>query len=174
MGLDITAYTRLHRIEASDIEFDEDGYPLDYDDFIYFGSLATLHEEYWPGRAAPFDQDTGAYYDCEDSDGMRAGSYSGYNSWRGLLSGFADWLLFEHDIYDAFEEQIEFSDCEGLIGTVVSEKLYNDYVGNRHFLDEYASQYIEDDETRQWFIELYDDWTHMFDMGRDDGAVQFH
>lgn len=173
MGLDIVAYRKLHKVEAEDVELDEDGYPLDYDHFIYFGSLATMHEDYWPGRSEPFDQDTDAYYECEESNDMRAGSYSGYNGWRGWLSEFSTWLNCEYDIYDAFTEQIMFSDCEGLIGTVVSAKLYEDYTTARQYLDEFCDQYISDDETREWFIELYDDWTRMFEMGSDDGAVMF-
>lgn len=173
MGLDIIAYRKLHPVSKSEVPLDEYGDILDYDRYVNLKSLAQMHEEYWPGRSEPFADADAEFYSFDEEGYMRAGSYSGYNLWRGALQDFA-WND-EHPLPDgAFEELIEFSDCEGLIGTPVSEKLYRDFADNRPYLDEFAdARFGADTEERDWFVAKYDEWTQMFDLGRDDGAVRF-
>lgn len=171
MGLDINSYKRLHPADESELEFADDGELLNWESYVQIKPLAEMHEEYWPGRSAPYaDEDAAEYYSFEDTAYMRAGSYAGYNMWRDIL---IDFVKREQLPANTFEELIEFSDCEGLIGSFVSEKLYHDFADNRQLLDDFADGYFSDNENRDWFVEKYDEWTEMFDLARDNGAVEF-
>jgi hypothetical protein len=110
MGLDIVAYRGLKKVEA------EENIQVAHDQFGYSSDL----EKGW--------------YDCDSSFHFRAGSYSGYNTWRRALCqaihGVSDtqfWKKAENFIGQPFYELINFSDCEGQIGPKISEKLYQDF-----------------------------------------------
>lgn len=60
-------------------------------------------------------------YSWEESFDFRAGSYSGYNWYREKLGELNA---------EAFREQIDFSDCEGVIGSVVANRLAKAYWEN--------------------------------------------
>jgi len=180
MGLDITAYRKLTKLDAV---FDADGDPinpetreaLDYDLKVY----ANFD---FPGREDGLEDR--AVYSAEDSMGFRAGSYGGYNAWREELAKLAGYPLTDYTIYgrterrhDAgawaasagpFWELINFSDCEGIIGPVVSEKLAKDFAE----FDERAKAHAA--SRNDWFYPLYQTWRQAFDMAADGGAVDFH
>ena len=122
MGLDIYAYSKLKFTEEDD---DIAVYLLDYDAF--------------PGRAAPLK--TGKY-DYDESTDVLSMPYGSYNRWR-------EWLAKLAEAYPAvrsrmtqeashsqgawnqdggpFWELINFSDCEGTIGTDACQKLLKDF-----------------------------------------------
>lgn len=157
MGLDITAYKRLTKVENP--QLDEDGDVLDWENQWRTDGSMRWSEQHWPGRAEGVDFET--VYTFGDSCGFRAGSYSGYNWWRQKLSEFAEG--------DAFRELIEFSDCEGVIGSVVSNKLAADFA---EFEDQ-AKEYAEKIETGEYWLKKYGEWKEAFEMAADGGAVNF-
>lgn len=162
MGLDCTAYKNLIALSEGEYEVDEDGYP-DVGVKFYFNNGYPLH-------SAGLDPE--AVYKHEDAMGWRAGSYSGYSSWRGYLASFAK--QFATDKKD-FSELINFSDCEGVIGPIISAKLAADFNKNKDFLEDFASKtFGEDTENKEWFVELYNTWSMAFEMAADNGAVSFH
>ncbi|WP_024516984.1 hypothetical protein [Bradyrhizobium sp. Tv2a-2] len=180
MGLDITAYTRLTKIENPTL--DEDGF---YDDgFQATASVIEWTEQNWPGRTAGIE--TGAVYDCADSFGFRAGSYSGYNAWREQLAKMAGYPLGHYDGQvgqreshcvacwngqtGPFAELINFADNEGTIGPVVSAKLAKDFAEHQEKAEQWAQSLLDGD----WFIAKYRDWRKAFEMASDNGAVDFH
>lgn len=156
MGLDITAYKRLAKVENP--QLDEDGDVLDWNTQWRTGDMQ-WQEEYWPGRSEGVDSDT--VYTFEHSEDFRAGSYSGYNWWRNKLSEFARG--------EAFRELVEFSDCEGVIGSVVSKKLAADFAEFEHE----AKGYAEKIETGEYWFKMYVVWKEAFEMAADGGAVNF-
>jgi hypothetical protein len=80
---------------------------------------------------------------------------------------------------DAFEgrpfyELIDFSDCEGIIGPEVSEKLHSDFETNRPNMIKYClDNFINDDTAYDNVMEIYDDFTKAFKLASKDGLVLF-
>jgi hypothetical protein len=176
MGLDITAYSKVEKV---DVEVDEDNRPLDenvYDN--YARAWAT-------GKRGQNDQlEDGKFYSGDEAYGFRAGSYGGYNEWRETLARLAGYPLTPYKGFmgesashaaacwggasGPFSELIDFPDNEGCIGAVTSAKLAKDFAD----FDERA-KYFDGDEDG-WFYKKYLDWKEAFELAADDGMVQFH
>lgn len=160
MGLDITAYKKLKVV--TNPEIDEDRSPVNWETEWTPGASMEWSEENFPSRGEGIDPQT--VYTWEDEFGFRAGSYSGYNSWRRNLERFASG--------DSFQELINFADNEGVIGFVVSKKLLKDFTENEEKAKEFAS--ILGKEEGDWWLNKYNDWKKAFEMASDSGAVDFH
>lgn len=179
MGLDISAYSKVKKI---DCVFDADGEPIDseskepidYDFMAYANSDFPDHHEGLEHKAV---------YSCDYAHSFRAGSYSGYNAWRECLAKMAGYVAvsverygstsLRHD-YGAFNSTegpfwhlINFSDCEGVIGSVISKKILADFIEH-----EKAAESVTDGP-EGWFLNLYREWKKAFEMAADDGAVVF-
>jgi hypothetical protein len=97
---------------------------------------------HFPGReegveAVPYEYDGDWHF--------RAGSYSGHSAFRQHicnvleLGDFRVWISPKGpDTHGPFEEFLNFSDCEGAIGPVVSKKLAVDFVEWEERAREYA------------------------------------
>lgn len=172
MGLDITYYSRLKLDETVKAD-DEDAYAT---------HLVVYDNSDFPGRSAPLVNR--GCYTFEDSDGFRAGSYSGYNHWRERLAKLAGYPAVSDLSYSAsrthsagawhatsgpFWELINFADNEGTIGTVAATKLAADFVE----WDERAKAASEADG-EPYFYEKYVEWRTAFEAAADGGAVDFH
>lgn len=179
MGVDITAYKQIKKIEC---HFNADGEPIkpgtdepmDYDDYEQF-----YKNPDFPGRADDIE-DKGVY-SCEDADHVFCISYGGYNRLRDQLAKVAGYPLGQYEqygkMYDSycvdcwhgktgpFSELINFSDCEGVIGTTISAKLAKD------FADFQEKAEAEGDER---FLAFYHAMKSGFEMASDSGAVRFH
>ena len=130
-------------------------------------------------------------YTCEGIQGsFRAGSYSGYSSWRRTLAKMIGWeiedlwqhvetlvqrnenlndVLNENDRFSVdipFVELLHFSDCEGFIGPKTSAKLHSDFLE----WDENAKNF---DSQNSYFYEKYQEWTEAFKVASDGGCVIF-
>jgi hypothetical protein len=159
MGLDITAYSNLVRVRDQDDEGDYD-YPRE----------TSLYAEGLPQE----DGLTRAIYRVDgERYGFRAGSYSGYNRWREILS-LAVLGVPPETVWDARDEYkdkpcfslIAFSDCEGVIGPVTSAKLATEMTENRAKFVAYTSD--------EYDLQRYDDWVKAFTLASANGAVSFH
>ena len=177
MGLDITAYRQIEKLDAV---FDAHGEPIDPQtrEPLDYDMRAYINDNF-PGRANEIEDR--AIYRSKDSFGFRAGGYGGYNSWRDELAKIAGWPLRQYERHGRpwdshciecwngkdgpFSELINFSDCEGVIGAAVSAKLAKDFAG----FDTAAR-----DSSDSYFYELYSKWRQAFEMAADAGAVQFH
>ncbi|MEG1563777.1 MAG: hypothetical protein RR365_08630 [Bacteroides sp.] len=157
MGLDITAYKNLR--EVPNAERDEEGNPTDCDLF-YGGKSMQWSEENFHGRGEGVDPNK--IYSYDDSFEFYAGSYFGYNHWRKLLSSFRKG--------SSFSELIDFADNEGVIGSIVSKKLYNDFRQNEEYM-EICALNLQDNGL---WKSLYSKWMAAFEMAKDNGAVKFH
>lgn len=162
MVLDITAYRQLTPVENPAL--DEDGNPEDWENHFMPGASMEWSEKAFPGRGEGVDAKT--VYSFADSFGFRAGSYSGYNSWRRELAKMAgvpeDVMFTERN--GPFAELINFADNEGTIGPIVSAKLAKDF----------DAHLTEAEAIGGWFLEKYTDWQKAFTMASDNGAVSFH
>lgn len=155
MGLDITAYSRMapcalhHRTEADETEAAWDmGHVLPY-----------INPDF-PEHA---EHVQGCYQKTAISieHGFRAGSYSGYNWWRDELAAMVP------KGSRAFEELINFSDCEGTIGPNISRKLAADFARFQKHADQ-----RQGDGTM--FTAKYAEWRKAFEIASDEGFVWFH
>lgn len=168
MGLDISAYSKVKRLES--FKADEYGEPEGIE------SVNVCNSDY-KERAGNIIH---GYYTYEKEYGFRAGSYSGYNNWREQLSelagyplgeyGFGGQLMVSHSggawksTGGAFWELIDFSDCEGVIGTEVCQKLLKDF---KEYDDRAKS-------VGEYFYELYKEWTEAITIAADGGFIDFH
>lgn len=154
MGLYIIAYKGLK----------EEKHPIwDEDDELIDGQWTpgedmNKSESIWPGRGIPLKSES--VYHFEDKCVFSVGPCSLYNSWRRKLDSFKGNV--------AFQELINFSDCEGVIGSVIAEKLYNDFKNNYNEAIEYSKE-ISD----FWFMEKYDIFMKAFEIAKENGAVVF-
>lgn len=172
MGLDITAYRKLKA--APDALLDEDGYPLDWERFdIITQSDIDRTEKDFPGSTKGLKA---GVYSFEATHNFKAGSYGGYNEWREELARMAHgmpakavWVLPPRADF-AFQELINFTDCEGVIGPEVAAKLAKDFAAHQDRAEKFATT-IADGE---WFISRYSEWRKAFEMAADGGAVDFH
>lgn len=156
MGLDIVAYSGLRALSPSEIKW-EDNYPTN--------GIVFYLSEHFQDQYMGLDED--AVYAENNSFSFRAGSYSGYNNWRGKLEEFAE----EHLFGGEFDELINFSDCDGTIGPFVSAKLHNDFKVNLAKAEEFSNTL--DGDWKEYFMEKYHDWMKAFEMASDNGAVMF-
>ncbi len=176
MGLDVSAYSKLQKIDCL---YNEDGEPVDpvtrqeIDEFVKI-----FHDPNFPGRADEFEDR--ACYSYEDSDGLHAGGYGGYNHWRNDLAKLAGYPLGQYEQYGKmwdsycvacwngatgpFSELINFSDCDGVIGTAVSRKLADDFAKFQSAADAIGGL----------FAEKYAGWRKLFELASNDGCVRFH
>lgn len=175
MGLDIAAYRRLEPI-GDDVALDKYGAPVHYEDFVCIQNSPDF-----AGREAPLID--GQWYRYDAFDTFRAGSYSGYGEWRDWLAKVAGYRPHigpresDHpNPYAAaawsaesgpFWELINFSDCEGVIGSEVATKLTLDF---DTFAGRAKAQQVNG---FSYFASLYDRFRDAFRMAADGGCVVF-
>ena len=180
MGLDIIAYSKVNHVEElTDIEEFEEKYPFNSDSGRYTtgeGKFTFVygnqdHPEHFAGMKQ-------GVYSYEDEFGYRAGSYSGYNEWRRRLSFMAldappptVWGNPEHYKDKPFFWLINFSDCEGYIGTEKCKVLAADFAKWQPRADAILDL---DEDWCGWFVQKYADWRKAFELAAKGGFVDFH
>lgn len=127
------------------------------------------------------DLEEGVYLDTFDTvqHHFRAGSYSGYNQFRNLLSkallGVEASAVWEDPT--SFEgrpgyEMIDFSDCEGNISSSVADKLRQDLVENRDVFKAHLIEVFgEGNDQIEWSMETYDNFIYAFELASENGVV---
>jgi hypothetical protein len=191
MGLDISAVSEIRPVdvpEGMEIWSDE-YYDWESENGYQLWNIYSSPEFPKQGEGLPES-------DMVDAEGesfsFRAGSYSGYNEWRNdlaLAAGYEGgaenvWNRVDSAGYTGgpFEELINFSDANGIIGPIASEKLYNDFIKYEKDIMEtidwwYLKMVAEkeyDGESVKWFKIKYDDWKEAFNIARNNGMVIFH
>lgn len=180
MGLDITAYREIKKVELPDDSEEVS------EAFMAEGGFRLYHNSDFPGRSNDVPE---GYYTCTESDGFRAGSYGGYNAWREQLAQMAGYPKAtgeglragteRHDqgAWNATEgpfwEMIAFSDCEGVLGTATCAKLAKDFADWQERAEAFSmglSTSVDDG----WFMTKYAEWRAAFELASDGGALMFH
>jgi len=154
VGLDISYYRNLVPTEHASNDDD---------------ALRPIVHPEFPGRTDGLDPNR--WYIGEQVGDFRVGSHSGYNLWRDELArsvhGKSASDLWEAGESDGpFMELINFSDCEGTIGPVVSAKLDKDFADWR---ERVAASGVD-----AYFMSRYDAWHEAFAVAAENGAVDFH
>ncbi|WP_416186824.1 DNA cytosine methyltransferase [Enterobacter roggenkampii] len=132
-----------------------------------------------PVEPGTFPLVDGAVYTYEDCTGHGVG-YGGYYWWRNELAEMAGYPVGEYESGHGkeanhfggvlnsdsgpFYELINFSDCEGFIGTAVATKLLADF---KTFHD-------KAEEIGDRFFEQYKHWQSAMEMASSNGCISFH
>ena len=164
MGLDIIAYSKLIKNKYLSSMSEEEKEELD-GDCIIMSTLLTEIDEAFPGRTEPLKYN-GDVYDCEDCSHISIGSYGTYGWFRMALEAFSE-------NRDCFNELIDFSDCEGVIGSVVSEKLYEDFSSNAESFEQWVYQKCYLVAEGELLLRMYYKFESAFKIAKDGGAVRF-
>ena len=181
MGLDVSAASHLRYVgpipsdeEREKLEEDLSAQGKDsWDVYFFVYGNGSSHKAQLAGTKP------GMYALTERSEqhSFRAGSYSGYNLWRRMLSQFAHgvdpeviWESPRRYRGKAFVELIDFTDCDGRIGTETSKKLAQDFSDNAKRAADYASTA----ENGDYFWEVYQEFAQAFALAAQDGALAFH
>jgi hypothetical protein len=163
MGLDVRGYSNIELVGS----ISEEGWEVICDSELIY--MHPYYIEEFP-EATEGLQAKGLYLygDTEDS---RISSYSGYNTWRDTLSHAilgvpAETVWGDPDAFAGkpFVELINFSDCDGMMGTKVCAKLYEDFMKYNPRID------IMDED---WFVDIYEIFIMVFNLGRKNGCVEF-
>jgi len=176
MGIDITAYEGLTKI---DCVFDAGGEPIDpvTREALEYDLRPYINPDF-AGRADDIEEK--AVYKCADSLSLSGWGYGRYNAWREQLAQLGGYPATAHTIYgvtyqrhDAgawaaaegpFWEQINFSDCEGTIGTAISAKLAKDFADHAAGAEAIGGH----------FYAVYQEFRDAFEMAAKNGCVRFH
>lgn len=161
MGLDILAYSGLRKDKELTYKLNKEKSHLEYegDELIMYPQLEYI-EETFPNRANPLKYN-GDAYNFDSCESFNIGSYSTYNSFRQELEMFADSIGTQD-----FDELINFSDCEGVIGCILCQKLYDAF---DFYEDEFEKYVVGFGFT----MRIYRNFKHAFKIGKDNGAVEF-
>jgi hypothetical protein len=167
MGLDITAYSKVELLETLP---DYDAYYEKYEDDSDTTQYVYADQDF-PARLTPI-VGGGVYKIHGERSGFHAGSYSGYGEWRNDLAlmalgleARAVWNNRAGFAGCAFYELIDFSDCEGIIGTTAAQKLAADF-------DRFQDKADQDDSS--YFREKYALWRKACHLAADSGFIYFH
>lgn len=182
MGLDVSAYRRATKL---DVIFDEDGEALDKqtNEPVDYDVRAFVNTDF-PGREEGVED--GAAYTAQEGMSFRTG-YGAHGAWREDLAKMAGYAATAVDngfggstemhsggAWAAeggpFWELINFSDCEGTIGPVVSAKLDKDFSE----WDERAKHFDDANGLDGRFYNRFQEWRQAFEMASDGGMVDFH
>ena len=163
MGLDIIAYSKLKKDEYLSAIGDEEKEELDVDCLIMSPVLTEI-EEAFPGRAEPLKYN-GDIYTCGSHKEYSIGSYSTYGWFRRALETYSEDC-------DCFDELIDFSDCEGVIGSIVSKKLYEDFSSNQESFEQWVCQKYSTIDC-ELLLQMYYIFESAFWIAKDGGAVEF-
>lgn len=163
MGLDIIAYSNLKKNEYLSSISNEEKEELD-ESYLIMSPVLTEIDKAFPGRAEPLKYN-GDVYDCENYEWINIGSYSTYGWFRWVLEAFSE-------NRDCFNELIDFSDCEGIIGSIVSKKLYEDFSSNAESFEQWVHLKFDAYDS-ELLLQMYRKFESAFEIAKDGGAVEF-
>lgn len=163
MGLHIEVYSKLQKLDDSQVELNEDGTPVN--DMV----ISCYSNPEFPAHIAGISDYS--FYLCEGEVlKFDAGTYTNYSRWRNWLAqvgGFEDAIeVWKKGGVGAFVELINFSDSEGTIGFYVASKLSKDF----DEMEAYAQ--IMSYDNPYWF-ELYQNWKKSCELAAQGGAILF-
>jgi hypothetical protein len=171
MGLDITAHKGLKKVNIDKALLEDEDFEPEDGNFSFYINPNYAH--------IAKNINTNLIYEADKTIGFRAGSYGGYNVWREQLAKLAGYpakedydghqkhsaTVWHNPVAGDFLEIINFSDCEGIIGSEISQKLAKDF-------EKYQNSANELGDER--FLDLYNTWREAFELASDNGCVEFH
>ncbi len=148
MGLDITAYRDIFKINEGKVIDKDDGF------FVYINNNFDAHD----------DLTTGRYDSIEDCFSFGVG-YNWYDQFRTQLSLLTGVKRGRMKKGDKLFELIFFSDCEGVIGAKTSQKIYDDLVS----IKDKATDTLHPN-----YLSFFRNLLIAFELARHDGCVVFN
>lgn len=112
-------------------------------------------------RLAPLEE---GYYQATELRREYIGSYHYYGEWRTWLS---------QTFPSAFEELVDFSDCDGSLGPDAVHSLYVDFEEWNEQVRDIAERTIPDADDATSYIETYRQFRRCFLLADPDGVVEF-
>ena len=176
MGLDITAYAKAE-LKAADLQKEA---AWELVDNLYGQGIRTI--SIWDTmafseRAAPLvvpDNGVNVYVVSGETFEFRAGSHRGhghFRRWLCTLAGIAapeeQWAHPDKYAPLPFHELVNFSDCEGVIGSVACAELAKDFAAYQKQADAYNGGDAE------YWQRVYSDWRKAFELAQHGGVVVF-
>jgi len=175
MGLDIVAYERLE-LKAQDLD-EEKAYDL-VEELYDAGThtVVLLYGADYSERSAPLASPSvdgqATVYACLGAQlNFRAGFYGGHGAFRDWLCRLASipeprtqWAAPEKYAGLPFFELVNFSDCEGVIGSLACAELAKDFA---------TYQEQANAANDEWLTPLYFKWRQAFELAAKDGCVRF-
>ena len=163
MGLDATGYSNAKLLEVGDYDLLDEKY-ADRDVVLAF-----VNPDFKSWRNQIKNK---GIYEYGESAHVGIG-YSSHHTFRDILARIACGLENANDIWanpakyekSPFYYLINFSDCEGVIGSKYSAKLAKDFAEYQH---------AADNVNIEWFRRYYADWRKVFETAADNGFVDFH
>lgn len=151
MGLDVTAYKNIKIVEDEEPEY-------------YFSNTG------FPQSNMNDLENKEIQIDFDEEFDFRAGSYGGYNKFRNELcisinKISAEELWASKDETLKFYWLINFTNCDGYIGTSYCEILYDEFCKYEEEVKEKLNEY--------WH-QSYDNFKEAFRLASGDGLVSFH
>lgn len=155
MGLDITAYENIREIEDNEPEY-------------YFSGG-------WEQSNMEKIEDREVQVEFDNELDFRAGSYMGYGGFRKHLCQVVNKIEIEKlwEIKDISVKEtpfywlLNFSDCEGYIGTSYCEILFDNF-------KDFEQIFMEGTDKNSYFIEVYLNFKEAFEIAKNKGLVNFH
>tara|TARA_R110000803_G_scaffold342_1_gene1249 strand:- start:23847 stop:24401 length:555 start_codon:yes stop_codon:yes gene_type:complete len=116
------------------------------------------------------------------SEGFRAGSYSGFDNWKVLLSMIVDENSNTKDWKERPFIALLGMGVEGFIGYPMTSKLCNEFRGRREEVETKSDLimmgFIEGKtmvmSERERFLDRYDSWERGFCLTKEEGILLFH
>lgn len=190
MGLDITAISLIKPVEIPEgmEKWSDEYYNWEAENGFRLWGVGVDRNFPEQGEGLPDSE----VVDSEgESYSFRAGSYGGYGEWRNDLALAAGhkggseglWAKVDNEGPGGrpFEGLINFPDNDGIIGPVMSKKLYNDFVTQEkdvmHAIDWWYLKMVPEKEYNgddvKWFKLKYEDWKQAFKVASNNGMVIF-
>lgn len=169
MGLDIVVYERIQLVPWQH-EYGDECHEMDH--------VRIWKDQGFPRSARGLELGR-CYLSLGDSYSFRAGSYSGYNTWREQLCRSAlnvdpqeVWSNEEQYQDKPFFELIHFSDCEGSIGPAACADLHQDFLT---WGEAIRQDFEKLDAESGWgyYVGGLDEWAKAFATTAGTGLVYF-
>lgn len=165
MGLDCSAYKNIQQMNEDEIEYyDEDEYKEPKNGTRFYINPGFPH--------VAQDIRENGIYKYQEKFNWRAGSYSGYGEWRNWLATIAGFKSSQDFLDNAnnetpFHDLINFSDCEGTLGTLTCQKLLKDFITFQDKVNSINDSY-------NYYKEIFQTWKSALEMASENGAISFH
>ena len=171
MGLDIKAYSRLTKNEELTEKAKKNNFYIEVGDYtLVMNPNIKYIDEVFPNRATPLEYN-GDVYDGDASIIHCIGAYSTYGNFRIVLEQFSEECLQNANEFDML---LNFSDCEGVFGSIACKELYEKFESHSKEFEEWIkSKYQYDNFMSELFKSIYLKFKDAFSVGMNGGAVEF-
>ncbi len=163
MGLDITAYERVALVPSGDYERDE------MPRYERGGVWLTLNRDFLAQADGLVE---GEYAVAGERFAFRAGSYSGYNHWRGQLCRMAHGMTADEfwGMRDDPKRPKDFADLIDFSSAFLARAFGSQKYRDR--AETFAATMVEGDGV--YWLAKYNEWLRAFELAAGNGAVSFH